>query len=126
LTEARLQGRLDEIIVEALRIYPEDQKLSSFNSQLIDNDKEVNTGAIKELCSDLIRDSQFREALPLVEALVSHSSTGSDLEENIVTAFANLHRHQNDAEESSGNKHNRSLRFLESSKSDLISLIQAL
>ncbi len=126
LTEARLQGRLDDIIMEARRLFPDDEKLSSFNAALIDNDKEVKVEALKDLCADIIHEGQFREALPLIEAMVARSPSGPVLEENLVTAFAIVYHHQQEADELSGNKRTRSLRFLESSKSDLISLIQAL
>ena len=37
LNEARKDGKLDEILMEARRLYPEDEKLSSFNAMMIGN-----------------------------------------------------------------------------------------
>ena len=126
LNEARQKGLLDEVIKEARNRYPDDQKLASFNEALIDSDNEVKIDSLKDLCADLIQEGQFREALPLLETVVTRSPSGASLEENLVTAFAVLHRHQQEASELSGSKRLRSLRFVESSKSDLISVIQAL
>jgi len=126
LTEARQQGLLDEVIMEARRIFPNDEKLSSFNATLIDSDKEVKLDVLKNLCAEILQEDQFREALPLIEGIVARSPSGTSLEENLVTTFANVYRHQQDAAQLEGRKRTRSLRFLESSKSDLIALIQAL
>ena len=126
LSEARQNGLLDEIILEARRQYPNDELLSSFNAQMIDKDKEVKVEILKDLFADIVREGQFREALPILEELVSRSPVGNNLEENLVVRFAELNRHQNEAEQNTGRKRTRSLRFLESSKSDLIALMQAL
>src|SRR4030095_633632 len=126
LNEARQKGLLDEVIKEARNRFPEDQKLASFNEALIDSDNEVKIDSLKDLCADIIQEGQFREALPLLETVVSRSPSGASLEENLVTAFAVIHRHEQEANELTGSKRLRSLRFVESSKSDLISLIQAL
>jgi hypothetical protein len=126
LTESRKEGKLDEVILEARRLYPNDEKLSSFNAILIDKDKEVSLIAIKELCADIIREGQYSEALPLVEQLISRSTAGDELEENIVVKFADLHRLHQEAEREDGNTKKRYLKFTEASKSELISLIHAL
>jgi hypothetical protein len=125
LSEARQHGLLDEIITEARRLYPQDELLSSFNAFLIDKDKEVRLEMLKDLCADIIREGQFRGAIPVLEEILAKSPTGSGLEEALVVRFAETYRHQKDAEQLTGRKRTKSLRFLEASKSDLIALIQA-
>ncbi len=126
LNEACLQGKLDDILEEARRMFPEDEKLASFKDLLIDNTQEANIQVLKNLCADIIREGQFREALPLLEEIVARSTSGSKLEENLVVRYATIHRHQQDVDQFSGNKKTRSLRLLEISKSEMISLLQAL
>ena len=126
LNEACHQDKLDDIIAEARRLFPGDEKLASFSSVLIDNTQEASLNVLKDLCSDIIREGQFPEALPLLEEIVARSTSGNQLEESLVVRLATIHRHQQDAEQLSGNRKTRSLRLLESSKSEMISLIQAL
>jgi hypothetical protein len=126
LNEACHQEKLDDVIAEARRLFPEDEKLASFNSILINNTQEASLDVLKDLCADIIREGQFREAIPLLEEIVARSPSGIELEENLVVRFANIHRHQQDIEELSGRKKTRSLRLLDSSKSEMISLIHAL
>lgn len=126
LNEAVREGKVDELIAEARRLFPEDEKLKNFNSLLIDDKEEVSLNVLKDLCADLIREDQFREAIPLLEEIVERSPSGDELEENLVVRFANIHRHQQDALLFTEGKKARSLRLLESSKPELISLVQAL
>ena len=126
LNEARKDGKLDEILMEARRLYPEDEKLSSFNAMMIGNDHEVNLTTLKNLCADIIREDQFNEAIPLVEEMIARSPPGTAMEENIVVRFANLHRHQQDAMQQEGRKRTHELKLVEVAKSELISLLQAL
>ena len=126
LNEAQRQGKLDELILEARRIYPDDEKLSSFNAQLIDRDNHVDINVLKELCSDIIREGQYMTAIPLLEDIILRSSSGAGLEENLVVRMSEVHRHARDAAELEGGKKRRALKNIELSKSELISVIHAL
>lgn len=126
LNEAQRQGKLDEVILEARRIYPEDEKLSSFNAQLIDRDNNVDINVLKDLCSDIIHEGQFATAIPLIEDMISRSPSGAGLEENIIVRMSDVNRHAREAAELEGGKKRRALRHLELSKSELISVLHAL
>jgi hypothetical protein len=126
LTEARQRGLLDEIVAEALRLYPEDKALTSFNTMMMENEQELRIDILKDLCADIIREGQMRSAMPLAEEIVQRSPVGQNFEEEIVIQFAETQRHASNSIAFSGRKRSKSLRFLESSKSDLIALIQAL
>lgn len=126
LTEARLQGRLDELLAEARKLFPDDSTLSSINAALIDQDEEVRPEVLKSLCSDMIREGELDVAIPLVEEIIARSPQASYLDEAVVIAMARAQRHQRDAGQYAGRKRTRSLKHLESSKTDLISLVQAL
>lgn len=126
LHEAQRQGKLDEVILEARRLYPEDEKLSTFSAQIIDRDQHIDLGVLKDLCADILREGQLAEAMPLLEVILSRSAASDSLEENIVVRMANLHRHAQDVAELEGGKKKRAMRHLELARSELLSVIHAL
>lgn len=126
LTEARLQGKLDELLHEARQSFPDDAQLASINAALIDQDDEVRPEILKTLCAEIIRDGELDQALPLVQEIMSRSPQAATLDEEMVKAFARANRHLRDADQRSGRKKARSLRHMETSKTDLIALVQAL